>query len=239
MEWNKNKDRNEKIKELLSEGNTITHVAEIVGCSKGTVHYYAKKHGWWHNDEVKKERRKNISRSCKVASAVNKKHWFNKRLEIIKQAKEEWYQIKSDPQYNLFLGLYWGEGNKRNGSVGVVNNDPGIIKFCYDFIKKNTDNSIEVIIRCYPEQNHNECGAFWEELLKTKIRIKEKKWLGKTRRCWSENGICTIRTSDWKFYLKIITWIGLWRSEITGTKLEIDPNESISKSGLYSTIEYE
>jgi len=239
MEWNKNKDRNEKIKSLLLQGNSITSIAKDLGCSKGTISYYSNKYGWWHNDETKEKRKKNISKSCKAASIANEEKWGKKRFTVIEEAKKEWSEIKNDSKTSMFLGLYWGEGNKRSGNVGVVNNDPGVIKFCYDFIKENVDNTIDVMVRCYPEQDHQECKEFWEDLLKSKVKTKEKKWLGKKRRSWSKYGICTIRTSNWEFYLRIITWIGLWRAEITNTELNIDCNESIARSGLYSTIEYE
>ena len=234
VEWDKNKIRNEKIKQLLSEGNSISSIAKNLKCSKSTVYYYAEKYGWWHNNKVTK----NISNSCKAATTANKTKWNNKRSQVVEEAIKQWPKIKKDPRLMGFLGLYWGEGGKRNGVIQVVNNDPGIIKFCFNFIKENVDNKIEVVIRCYPEQDETEIQEYWSRLLKTEVKTKEKKWLGKKRKCWSEYGICYARTSDWKFYLKIITWIGLWRAEITNTKLEIDTNESISRSGLFSTIEY-
>lgn len=238
MEWDKNKNRNNEIKKLLLEGNSICSIAKKLNCSKGTVYYYAEKHGWWHNDKIQKERKGNFLKNSRFASEANQEKWNQKRYALIEEAKNEWPKIKDDPKISMFLGLYWGEGNKRNGIVGITNNDPGIIKFCYDFIKENTDSKIEIVVRCYPEHNWDDIQIFWQNLLAADIKIREKKWLGKKRRCWSEYGICCVRASDWRFYLKIIVWIGLWRAEITKTKLEINPNESIARSGLYSTIEY-
>lgn len=75
------------------------------------------------------------------------------------------------------------------------------------------------------------------KLLGTEVKIKEKRWLGKKRR-WSEFGIIYIRVSDWQLYIKIITWISLWRSEILNSKVSFDAYESIAKSGFFSTIEW-
>jgi len=238
MEWKKHVERNEKIRRLLTSGESISHIAGSLGLSKSTVFYYSKKYGYHHSETVK-NRIKRASTIITDSAMVerHRKNWGMKRQQIIDEAIEKWKLIRTDPNIMSFLGIYWGEGNKRNGQVGVVNNDPGIVKFSYDFIKEMTKRPIDVIVRYYPEQNKISCKQYWEKLLGTEVKIKEKRWLGKKRR-WSEFGIIYIRVSDWQLYIKIITWISLWRSEILNSKVSFDAYESIAKSGFFSTIEW-
>jgi hypothetical protein len=239
MEWKKHVERNEKIRKLLTSGESISHIAGLLNLSKSTVFYYSKRYGYYHSDIVK-DRIKQASAIITDPAMVERhyKNWGMKRQRIIDEAIEEWKSIRINARFMSFIGIYWGEGNKRNGHIGVVNNDPGIIKFSYNFIKEMTKRPIDIIIRYYPEQDKISCKQYWEKLLGTKVQIKEKRWLGKKRRCWSEFGIAYIRVSDWRLYIKIITWISLWRSEILGTKVSFDAYESIAKSGFFSTIEW-
>lgn len=228
MEWKSNRQRNDLIKKLLIDGDSINNIAKIVGCSKSTVHYYSKQVDNNHNNIVKKRIKNNAINASKCANDV----WSNKRQLIVNKAIKEWPSIKLNPDMMLFLGLYWGEGTKRNGHISIVNNDPGVIKISYNIIKNY--GKIETIVRCYPDHNKNICKNFWENLLNINdVKIKDKKWLGKKRKTWSKYGICTIRTSNMNYYIKILTWISLLRKESTNIDIGIDHTKSISRSGLF------
>lgn len=223
MEWTKNSERNARIKELLAAGESISHIAKLLGISKSIVHYY-KPNGHNHSAVVSQR----TSDNSVTGTIANKKKWDRKRRSVIDQAITDWDSIKNDPKTMAVLGLYWGEGLRKGFSVGIANNDSGIIKAFIDWIKLRTNSVIEVVVRYYPEHDEQECLAYWGNILKLPIKTRRKAWLGKKRKQHSEHGICYIRCSDWKLKLTILAWIDCWRQEITGEKSKLDAIRSIA-----------
>ena len=73
-----------------------------------------------------------LKESAKLGGIAGKTKWDVRKRCVIDEAKGEWNKIKTDPEIMGFLGLYWGEGSKRQKTISIVNNDPGIIKVALD-----------------------------------------------------------------------------------------------------------
>lgn len=155
--------------------------------------------------------------SSEIASLAAKQKWDHKKEAVVQEAILEWPVVKNNPELMGFLGLYWGEGDKRSSYVGIVNTDPGIIVASFKMFRQLSPGcKIEVMIRCYPEHDASECKIFWQNLLGVQAKTKDKDWLGK-KRGGCKYGVCTIRYSDWKIKHKILAWLGLWRNDLTGS----------------------
>lgn len=220
MEWMRNRNRNEEIRKLRKDGFSINRISTILKVSKSTVSLHCK--GVIPDVTRKQEQLQQAKRYSKQvltkACQTNRLIWDQRKTVIRDQAIKEWVSIRQNPTMMGFLGLYWGEGTKTNDAISIVNNDPGIIVASISCFKKLCPEAkLDIFVRVYPDHNKEEAERFWVTILRTKVRILEKTWAGKLHRAYSRRGICTVRFSDWKTRIKIMTWIDLWRKELIKT----------------------
>ena len=203
----------EEIEQLRKDGHSVKEIATIVGCSNTTSSRYCK--GIKVENLQRLEERYQKSRGNLAKGRV---HWKTIKEDLSKLAAKQWPTVYKDPQMMLFLGLYLGEGYKHSTQVGVTNNDPIIIKLCYDVFRKLTDKKIAIEIICYSSNNKKESKKFWENLLQEEVRIKENcdkrsQDLKKPHpKC--KYGRCVVRFNDLQAHCKIMTWIDCLKNEI-------------------------
>jgi hypothetical protein len=75
--------------------------------------------------------------------------------------------------FGVGLGLFWGEGSKRNiHAVKLSNSDPELVKKFIDFlvnIYSIDKKKLRFQIQTYDDLNSNELQAFWKEYLSVNI----------------------------------------------------------------------
>jgi DNA-binding CsgD family transcriptional regulator len=197
----------EQIISLRMSGMSIKRISSELKCSKSTVSRYCRNLRP-NNTQTKNE----LIKSAKRAGEIFKKQWDEKKLLQRQQAEEEWMRRRCDYEFILFIGLYWGEGNKTNGQIRITNNDPGIIKIAMSqLLKLKSDAKLVATIKCYPDHDLKECNIFWRNLLpgvRIDMRLNKDKRSGKRR---SPFGLCSLWMNDWKLYTKILSWIEICR----------------------------
>ncbi len=154
--------KEEKIEEIISlykKGYSMKMIGELVGFSCNKVNYWLEK--------------KNIPRRS-LSEALYKKH---------NPKGDPFYKTKINSQekaflFGLGLGLYWGEGTKKNRySVRLGNSDPYLIKSFIIFLKKIYNiksDKLKFGLQVFNDMNPEEAKSFWINHLK----INEKQ-LGK------------------------------------------------------------
>jgi hypothetical protein len=148
---------------------------------------------------------------------LTKTRWQLRREAVVAEAIIEYEKVKYDLEMQLFLGLYWGEGQKANSVIGVTNNDPYLLKICYNIFKKlSPTKKIGIEVFCYPTHDKHVCRSFWENLFGTTVIIKDAKdqrMIPLTElhpRCLYGRGV--IRYSHFEVYWRIMTWLNLIKS---------------------------
>lgn len=227
-QWRKHQQRNQRIAELLTTGESISFVAKTMGCSKSTVSYWADKLGSRSLPRnVSIAKRKTNCGSNSGGCAALRRNWATARAEVIAEATNNWPSVRQNPDMMAFLGIYWGEGLKSGSIAGVVNCDPGVIKLCWDclnLLSKNVGTTRwSVVVRVYPLHDRSECSLFWRKLLGVEPVLYPKEWKQGRQKLQAKYGTCTIRVHDWRLRLKLLTWFNLWRSEILGRTFRPDP----------------
>jgi hypothetical protein len=209
--------RNELIKQMHVDGHTMKEIIDATGASKSVISYHRKgvpvrntKRLERRLSQVKKSHLKNLER----ANVASQERWENLRNDLEEKARDEWKSRRLDPAFLGFLGLYWGEGNKA-GYIGIVNNDPGVIKIAIDwFLKLCPTAKLKLKVRCNPDQNRMRARNFWSSALQRPVETVPKNWLGKKLvKSRAPYGLCTVSFSDWTTQVKILTWIDCWRHE--------------------------
>lgn len=204
----KSQVRSNRIKQLRSTGLSIPKIAKRLKCAKSIVSYHCKNVKL--SDEQVVTLKNNSTTTSKYASAINKLNWDRAKAKSSNEADKEFKELSKNPDFMLFLGLYWGEGNKRGSTIGITNNDPGVILISLKWFKYFSPNSnFETIIKCYPEQDQNKCAKYWSDILKLPIKTMPKPWLGKHRKIYSKRGLCVLRFNNWKFRTKLLRWLEL------------------------------
>jgi len=218
MEWKKNKDRNALIRKLRAQGHTMKEIKEATGASKSVISYHCKKVDIIDTerlqrrlDRVKQQHLKNLS----LAVEKTKNDWNKRKQVVAEQAAEEWEDLKHNPKFMGFLGLYWGEGFKTSGHIGISNTEPGIILASMEFFREwNPEALFDITVRCNQDQDKSSAQSFWEEALGVPVKTVDKGWIGKRRKSRVPHGLCVIRYSNWKTNTKLLTWIACWRAEL-------------------------
>lgn len=87
MEWGQYKERNQQIKNMLNEGESITHIAKVLQCNKSTVAYYSQKYGFHHSAAVGK-RIEDAKLTREKAIKQSKKAHKKKTIKRLNNSKE-------------------------------------------------------------------------------------------------------------------------------------------------------
>jgi hypothetical protein len=172
--------------------------------------------------------------STKKVDYILKKYGVQKRSisEAITQINiTRFHKIPSRPKENLSLEevelkiagimLYWGEGAKTNGSVGLANSNPEIIELFLLFLRKICgvhEARIKAGIHMYPDQDEEFLLGFWSGItaIPRERFYKSQLLAGKkgTYKYKSLYGTATIFYCDTKLLHMILGWIDEYKNKI-------------------------
>lgn len=212
----------EKAMKLRKEGYSYSYIQECVNVSKSTLSY------WLANIpyEPNRETRARIGNAkSKTAIAKNRQ-----KIDSIARAREEASKdIKTLSHRDLFmigLGLYIGEGTKTNNTVRIINADPRVVRIALKWFREviglNTEN-FAVRIHIYPDNNKEECLAYWSQetqlplsqFQKTQVDKRVDKKMGKRSKLPYGTAHITIRSCGKKeFGVFLARKIEAWMEEI-------------------------
>lgn len=204
-----------KIINLRRQGYSIKCIAKQIGCCKSTASFYCK--------DVKLTNEQLVlfndkwQANLQLARNASKLKWLLEKKKIRESAIKEWNEINNNSELMLFLGLYWGEGDKAiSGRVGVCNNDPIIISKCLDVFNRFSNTKKVIYVKLYPDHNIDDCRNFWFKLIGNKAelrftRIKDIRIGHKKHR--SKYGLAVLRFGDYRLFYKIMQWIDCLRQQ--------------------------
>ena len=154
---------------LRSTGYSYNMIHERLGISKSTLSEWFKNKPFTPNKDVLQRIQYGPIRSAEKSH--NRKVQEVLGLRDI-GAREIGHLTKRDLQI-LGLGLYIGEGSKTQEIVRIINADPDVIRLAMKWFREVvglTDNNITVSIHLYPDNNIEQCLAFWRKV--TKLQAK-------------------------------------------------------------------
>lgn len=163
----------------------VKKIAAILRCSEHRVNY------WIKQFRIPK---RSISEAIYLANNPNGDPFKVKKVESVKDAK----------LLGLGLGLYWGEGNKKNkSSIRLGNTAPGIIREFIRFLVVILGISTEKLkfgLQIFSDINPQSAMKFWLANLKefdiknnqfSKIIVTPSRSIGSYREK-SQNGVLTV-----------------------------------------------
>jgi hypothetical protein len=201
----------EIVKKLRLAGKTYGEISKELNIAKSTISYHCKRLNvpipYDHTKRREDARQKATSRQAEM--------WREKKQKIASEARDRWTTLKQEPDFLGFLGLYWGEGLKRGMTVGIINSEFEIIKFCIDAFRKiGYDGRMDIFVRYHSDHDKNTCIEYWSDKLGENVRSIKKDWSGNQHRSFTSYGTCTARFNDWKTKTKIDEWLKCWKKDI-------------------------
>jgi hypothetical protein len=185
----------EKLEKLYNKGLSMMEIAVKTGCSNSGVRYLAEKY--------------NIPRRSRSEANYLKYNPVGNPFKIKKLKTKKDLEL-----FNLGIGLFLGEGTKKNKyNVALANSDPGIIKLFLVFIRQICgvkDFKIKAALNIFDDMNLNEALNFWQKetgiphlRFATSIIRKSK---GGTYKNKSKYGTLTVYVSNMKLKALMDEW---------------------------------
>ena len=147
--------------------------------------------------------------------------WEKWREEARQKAKKDCPRFKRKPLFIASMMLYWGEGNsKHNSAISLTNTSPEMLRIFNIFLQKYCEISIEKIrlaLILYPDLNDKKCKNFCSKKIGVPVSQFHKTQFIKGRHPTKRlsYGICMIRINSRALKEKFLTWIDLYKQELT------------------------
>jgi hypothetical protein len=167
-----------KATSLRKQGKSIREIVSILNVSLSTVSY------WCRNIELTKQQQKLLVSRQKSRSYAGRlkavERLKRERIERTNKLKiqgiQEVGKLKDKELFAVGIGLYWGEGYRRQEKIGFTSGDEQIVKFIVPWFKKflnlTTDDFIlRVSINNEHQDRINEIEKHWSRI--TKIPLKQ------------------------------------------------------------------
>ena len=131
------------------------------------------------------------------------------------EARDLWQRWSTEPQFQLGIGMYWGEGSKRVRRLTIVNSDPLFIttwlRWCRTYAPAE---QIRVEVNVHPNVSVDDAYQFWRSQIDPDcglriIRVKLwKREDGETVRL--PHGVASVYLSHGaEWHAKMLEWIRL------------------------------
>jgi len=158
--YNLNMNKNILLKYYIKEKKSAVEVARILGKSETGINYWMKKHGI-------------------------KKRTISEAVYLKNNPKGDPFKIKIPNSLYLSelkgigIGLYWGEGNKKNKySIKLGNTDPALIKKFIEFLVKIlgiNKNDLKFSLQVFSDADPEKAKKYWIKYLNIKSQQFYKK----------------------------------------------------------------
>jgi hypothetical protein len=154
-----------------------------------------------------------IRKRVLAMNSARKKNAESRDESARKEALEQFTAYYQDPLFNLGLGLYWGEGDKKTRyQVRLTNTDPDLIRTFLRFLEtyaKEFKDRIWISLIRYDDIEQVQCEHFWQEKTGLGRERFQKTVTIKSRSIEAKSpyGICIVGISSAKLKIKMMTWI--------------------------------
>ncbi len=172
----------QKALDLRKQEMSYSQIREKLGVSKSTLSNWLKDYPL-SKQRIAILRDKNEHRIERYRETMQKKH--TARLKKIYEEEKKNLLPLNDREIFIFgLGLYWGEGTKRQmRELTISNTDPNLIKFFIYWLEKNLKVSrekVKIQLHLYHDMNIDEEMIYWSKVLEIPISQFNHPYVKKT-----------------------------------------------------------
>jgi len=150
----------EKAIELRKAGWSYNMIVDEIGVSKSSLSLWLREIPYKPNKAV--EKRVNDSLLAFVMSRHEVKMNSFKRAQ--NDARQQLGTLSKRDLLMLGLGLYIGEGAKRDELVHIMNSDPDVMRLTLEWIRKILEvpnKHLQLVLHIYPDNSELEAKKYW------------------------------------------------------------------------------
>jgi len=136
---------------LRENGESVRDIAKEVGVSRGTVSL------WVRDIQLTDRQRSDLSARRGGAERAGEKakvRGLKRREELQEEGRVIAKKFMRDPEFVVGCALYWAEGAKGRGELGMSSSDPVMLRVFVDFCRKYfsiSDETFSVFCRYYTD----------------------------------------------------------------------------------------
>lgn len=199
---------------LRKQGYSINSIASKLSVAKSSVSL------WVRNVELTPSQISKLKASGYTNIAIEKRRnsrllgEFNKRNEIIENAKQSITKISKKELWLIGTMLYWAEGGKTQRMVRFSNGDPEMIKIMMQFFRqvcKVPESKFRGYIHIHPHLDHLSAENHWSEITAIPISqffktYRKTNISSKGKKDTLPYGVLDVYVLDTNLFLKITGW---------------------------------
>jgi len=166
-------DRRREAIKLRRAGWSYNVIVGRVNVSKSTLSLWLRDVPYSPNKTVRKRVNDGLLRSAMSRHAVRLQSLSKARL----LARKDLQNVSQRDLMMLGLGLYIGEGTKRQETVHIMNSDPQVLKLALKWLKtcfKIPRKNLRVVLHLYPDNDEEESKKYWSKVTHIPLSQFEK-----------------------------------------------------------------
>jgi len=161
---------------------SYSQIKQRISVSKSTLSNWLKDYPL-PKKRIDELRANNGRRIEKFRETMKKKH--EERLKkVYEKEKHDIFPLTKKEIFIFGLGLYWGEGTKRQMSeLSITNTDPNLIKFFIYWLEKSLNipgEKIKIQLHLYSDMNIDKEKKYWSRILNIPLSQFNRPYIKKT-----------------------------------------------------------
>ncbi len=159
----------EKVQQLRKQGYSYREILQQVPVSKSTVSL------WLQNFPLTDEEKKYLKNRTgelsskgriRAATALHMNRLIRDKF-LLRDAKREYADFRTNPFFFVGVALYWAEGSKRSSQWGFTNSDPEMVKLMVDWVQeflKVSKEDLRLRLYIHKPYIHENCEEYWSQI---------------------------------------------------------------------------
>ncbi len=211
-------------RELRASGASISDIVKQLGVASSTATE------WVRGIQVSLKVRRELDarmRNHEKAQAAVRQIVAARRDQWRREAEAMWPALRADPQFMLCLGLWWGEGSKRQADLSVCNSDPGLLSvWVLTFRRLIPTADFKVRVQAHDDLDFEKVRAFWQSAIGTDaVRVNLSKTHSKrpnARKLRFGTAVVTLRKGSSEWFHKMHRFLQLLLADMSLNHLAMD-----------------
>lgn len=205
---------------LRKEGKSVKEIASVVGVSSSTVSLWAR-----HVTLSPEQKQRLVNKVFRTlqkgrikAQKIQKKIRLENKRKIEREAIKQLGRFTRRDIFILGVGLYWGEGFKKDNRLGFANLDPTMIKFFLEWLRINGVPKEDIRVRVGLNISHKKRIKLIEQYWSREVNIplsqfqtpffQKFKWKKEFVDHEAYFGVLRVRAiNQGPFFIKIKKWV--------------------------------
>ena len=167
---------------MRKQGKSYNQIKQEISVSKSTLSNWLKEYPL-SKELINGLRANSEQRIERFRKTMERKHAARLK-EVYETEKKNIFPLSDKEIFIFGLGLYWGEGTKREmKELSISNNDPALINFFIYWLEKSFNiprKRIKILLHLYSDMDIKKEMVYWSKILNIPLSQFNKPYIKKT-----------------------------------------------------------